>query len=174
MVAKNKEDVCIGKVIGAYGVQGAVRMRVYSDEAGHILKFKHFKDMTDNVFTLKTLRVLKGDTVILKFKEVTSRNQAEELKGQELYITRAQLSALEEDEFYYIDLIGLEARTSKGDIIGKVIAVENHGAGDFLTISSKPLTCVPFTKEAVPEVYIQEGYLVIDEGFLQGQNDDES
>ena len=68
----------------------------------------------------------------------------------------------EEDEFYHTDLIGLTAVGLDGSDLGKVTAVEDHGAGPFLEIEAEVSFLVPFTKEVVPEILIGEGRVVID------------
>lgn len=164
-MAISSKDICIGTITGAHGVHGAVRIRVYSDDAECLLNYKKLKDHEGRLFTVKKLRIHKGQIAIVKFNEVGNRTQAEELSQAELFINRSQMPDLELDEFYITDLIGLKVKSSKGVELGTIKSVENNGAGDFLTLAEKPTT-IPFTHEAVPEVYVKEGYVVIDEDAL--------
>ena len=94
---------------------------------------------------------------------VATREQAEALKGVRLYVARAALPELDEEETYYqADLIGLSVETQSGEVLGKVLAVHNYGAGDFLEVrgpEGRALT-LPFTKAAVPAVDIAGGRLI--------------
>ena len=71
---------------------------------------------------------------------------------------------LESDEFYLADLIGLEAQAPDGRGLGRVVNVANHGAGDILEIEPREgaTMLVLFTKEAVPEVDLAGGRVVVD------------
>ena len=77
---------------------------------------------------------------------------------------RSALPAPDEDEFYLADLIGLQARTPEGEVLGVIKAVPNFGAGDMLEIepaSGGQSWYLPFTRECAPEVRIGEGYVVV-------------
>ena len=89
---------------------------------------------------------------------------AEALRGTELYADRGRLPAPDEDEFYHADLIGLTAIGTDGQAVGTVRAVHDFGAGDILEIvgAGGPPRMLPFTREAVPEIDLAGGRLVID------------
>jgi 16S rRNA processing protein RimM len=99
---------------------------------------------------------------VARAAEVATREEAEALKGLELYVPRATLPALEEDEFYLADLIGLRVRTADGAELGRIRDVHNFGAGDLLEIepADGPTWWLPFTETAVPEVRITDGFVV--------------
>jgi 16S rRNA processing protein RimM len=166
MTTADKDTVCIAKIVGAHGVHGSVRVYVFSDNPERLLEYKKVYDNKGHIYSVKKLRVQKGNTVIVKFDEFSDRNQAEAARGIELFINREQMPDLPEDEFYVTDLVGLKVRSLKGEEIGTVKSVENHGAGDILTIDPFLKVAVPFTHKAVPEVHIREGYIVLDESFL--------
>jgi len=114
--------------------------------------------------TLVTGRPAKGG-LVARVAEAEDRAQAEGLRGLELYIARAALPAAADDEFYLVDLIGLSARDRSGALVGAVKAVDNFGAGDLLEIAPAgggSSWWLPFTKDAVPEVRIAEGSIVIE------------
>ena len=93
---------------------------------------------------------------------MTTREEAEALTGTKLYVPRTRLPAREEDEWYHTDLIGLTAQDRDGAAIGTVNAVHNFGAGDLLEIrpaSGGSTVVMPFTRETVPEVDVEGGWL---------------
>ncbi|MEM7169909.1 MAG: ribosome maturation factor RimM, partial [Pseudomonadota bacterium] len=99
--------------------------------------------------------------LLAKVDGVTNRDQAEMLKGLELYVERDALPEPEEEEFYYSDLIGLQVLDGEGQSLGVVRSVQNHGAGDFLEVVSEASgdLLLPFTKMVVPEVDIAAGQI---------------
>ena len=112
------------------------------------------------------LTILSGrpqqGALIARCAEAPTREAAEALKGLELYVPRSALPPPEEDEFYVADLIGLRAVTPDGAELGTIKDVANFGAGDLLEIAPPhgPTWYLAFTEEAVPEVRIEEGYVV--------------
>jgi 16S rRNA processing protein RimM len=117
--------------------------------------------------------------LVVRFKGIVDRNQAEVLNGIELGVSRDRLPAAGPEEFYYADLIGLSASTTAGESLGTIIAVQNYGAGDLLEIAPPrgETLLVPFTHAAVPEVDLAAGRVLVDppEGLLDvGPEEDEA
>ncbi|MDZ4364430.1 ribosome maturation factor RimM, partial [Brevundimonas sp.] len=100
--------------------------------------------------------------VVGRAKEITTKEQADALRGLKLYVPRDRFPPADEDEFYLADLVGLEARDPADAVIGRVKSVQNFGADDMLEIA--PATggqtwYLPFTRDAVPEIKPTEGWL---------------
>ena len=142
--------IVVAAVIGAHGVAGEVRLKVFADD------LKPFKSFNDGALTLKSLRPTPQGA-IARFAQVADRNAAEALRGTELTVPRAALPPLAEGEYYHADLIGLPAVSDTGEALGRVVLVENFGAGDVLEIERPPENgkpgkrfMVPMRPEAVP------------------------
>ncbi len=154
----------VGRVAGAFGVRGEIRITTFTEDPMALLRYRALKRVDGSpALTLAGGRVAKGG-LIARAKEIADRDQAEAARGTMLYIAREDLPPPEdEDEFYLTDLIGLEARDPSGELVGKIRAVENFGAGDLLEIAPPNATSwwLPFTREAVPEVSISGGFVVV-------------
>jgi 16S rRNA processing protein RimM len=104
--------------------------------------------------------------VVTRFKGIDGRTAAETLTGTELYVDRSllgdQLSA--DEDYLHADLIGLQAIDETGLSHGRVIAVQNFGAGDILELSKHRghSVAVPFTKAAVPHIDFSSRTLTLD------------
>ncbi len=125
-------------------------------------------------FEIEALRPAK-DCLIARLKGVTDRAAAERLRNTELYVPRERLPALEAEEFYHADLVGLRAEDKAGRAIGVVIAVHNFGAGDILEIAPAAggeTVMVPFSASVVPRVEVAAGRIVVDmpEGLLASKD----
>ena len=138
--------VTLAAVIGAHGVAGEVRLKVFADD------LKPFKSFNDGALTLKSLRPTPQGA-IARFVEIVDRNAAEALRGTELTVPRSALPPLAEGEYYHADLIGLPAVSDAGEALGRVVLVENFGAGDVLEIERPDgkRFMVPMRPVAVPE-----------------------
>ncbi len=126
------KPVTLAAVIGAHGVAGELRLKLFGEGPESLKRYKSF-DAGGRTLTLKTVRDGPNGAVA-RFAEVADRNAAEALRGVALTVPRSALPPLEEGEYYHVDLIGLPCVNEAGDGIGAVVAVENFGAGDILEI----------------------------------------
>ena len=154
----------IGRVGGAHGVRGEVRISTFTADPLAIADYRHLKKADGSpALTITSARASKGG-VVARCKGIDSRDQAEALRGLALHIDRADLPEPDEDEFYLADLIGLRAETPEGALIGKVKSVQDFGAGDILEIDPAEggqTWYLAFTREAVPTVDIAGKRLVV-------------
>jgi 16S rRNA processing protein RimM len=99
----------------------------------------------------------------VRFEGVSTREQAEALKGVELHVARDVLPATDDEEFYHADLVGLRAEDEAGRAVGLVRAVHNFGAGDVIEITRDDggNVLLPFTRETVPLVDVQASRIVV-------------
>jgi 16S rRNA processing protein RimM len=154
--------ILVGRVAGAFGVKGEIRITSYTDEPAALLRYRDLKQADGTpALTLTAGRPHKG-ALIARAKQVATREDAEALRGLELFVPRDALPPPDEDEFYLADLIGLAAVTPDGAPLGRIKSVQNFGAGDLLEIAPEtgPSWWLPFTKEAVPEVRIADGAVI--------------
>ena len=142
--------ITLAVITGAHGVTGEVRLKLFGEGVAALKRFRAFNDSR---LTLGKLREDGKGGAIARFAEVTDRNAAEALCGTELTVARDDLPALAEGEYYHADLIGLAAVSDTGQALGRVVAVENFGAGDILEIERPDgkRFMVPMHAEAVLE-----------------------
>jgi 16S rRNA processing protein RimM len=156
--------VCLGVVTAAHGVQGAVRIRSFTEAPEDIVRYGTLTDETGTrSFDLALVGTAKG-VVIARIAGIDDRNQAEALRGLRLHLPRSALPQTEAEEYYHADLIGLEAVLGDGTPVGRVRAIHDFGAGDTLEVTrpGAPPVMVPFTRAVVPIVEPAAGRLVLD------------
>ncbi|HEX5262156.1 MAG TPA: ribosome maturation factor RimM [Phenylobacterium sp.] len=153
----------VGRVAGAFGVKGEVRITTFTAEPLALVDYKFLlREDGSPGLTVLGGRVAKGG-VVVRTKEIETREQAEAARGLKLYIPRAVLPEPDdEDEFYIADLIGMDVVSLEGDLLGRVRSVRDFGAGDLLEVAppAGESWWLPFTKDAVPEVQIDAGRIV--------------
>ena len=152
--------VTLAAIIGAHGIAGEVRLKVFADDLAS------YKSFNNGALTLKSLRT-GSNGAIARFAEVADRNAAEALRGTQLTVPRSALPPLGEGEYYHVDLLGLAAVSDAGDALGTVVAIDNYGAGDVLEIERPDgkRFMVPMRPEAVPEW--DDERLVVAAGFVE-------
>ena len=153
----------VGRIAGAFGVKGEVRIRAYTDDPMALLEFRSLRRADGSAgLTLISGRTTKGD-FIGRAGEIGSKEEADALRGVELFVTRSALAPTDEEEFYQADLIGLAAATPGGESLGTVKAVLNFGAGDLLEIAPAlgPTWMVAFTRTNAPQIDFDAGRIVI-------------
>lgn len=150
--------VTLAAVIGAHGVTGEVRLKLFTET----LAAHRTLDAGGRALTLKTIRP-GANGHVARFAEIADRNAAEALRGTALTVPRASLPPLDEGEYYHADLIGLPCVSSEGGAIGVAVAVENFGAGDIVEIE-KP-DGKRFMVPVAPAVTVEAERLVIEAAF---------
>lgn len=155
--------ILVGRVAGAFGVKGEVRITSFTAEPLALVGYKTLlREDGQPALTLTGGRVAKGG-VVARAREIETREQAEAARGLKLFIPRAALPPVEdEDEFYVADLVGMVVVSPSGEPLGEVRSVRDFGAGDLLEIAppAGESWWLPFTKDAVPEVSIAERRIV--------------
>ena len=162
-MADTNDRVLLGEIGAAQGLKGEVRLRSYTQDPAAIARYGALDDEHGRRIEIESLRVTPK-ALIARIKGVTTREGAEALANTKLYITRSRLPERDEEEWYHADLIGLAVVNAGGAPIGTVIAVQNFGAGDLIEIKPSaggPTVLVPFTRDAVPEVDVEGGRLVL-------------
>jgi 16S rRNA processing protein RimM len=161
--------VCVGVVTGARGLKGEVRIRSFTAEPADIVAYGPVWDKTgERSFRLRITGHSKGQ-IVATVEGFADRNDAEALKGQELYVPRDALPEPEDEEYYHVDLLGLRAELAEDDpsgtggFLGRVRGVHDFGAGSMIEVDGGPagVLVVPFTRVAVPVVDVAGGRIVI-------------
>ena len=163
------DRVTVAAIAGSFGVRGEVRLKSFTADPAAVGDYGPLASEDGRSFDVHILRTLKGGFAA-RLSGVTTKEQADALKGVRLSAPRSALPALPDDEFYHADLIGLEVVDTGGAVLGSVKAVLDHGAGDILELHRPGggTALLPFTRVAVPTVDLASGRIVADppEGAL--------
>ena len=160
---RSERRIALAAVAGAHGIKGELRLKLFSDSADSIAA--HATLFVAGV----ERRVLSvrdgGKTAVVRLDGVIDRTAAEALRGSLVEVDRAALPPLEPGEYYHSDLIGLTCADADGQQRGRVVAVENFGAGDLLEIEDEQgkRSLIPF-KPGIADLDGER--IVIDPEFL--------
>lgn len=165
-------------VIGApHGVRGEVRVKTFTSDPVALGDYGPLHAADGRTFTIADIRPAKT-VVVVRFREIATREAAEAANGTALFVDRSALpDDLDEEEFYHADLIGLAVRDETGERLGTVTAVHDFGAGDIVEVAlaGRGTVMIPFTAAAVPTVSVAGGHVIVDRaaaGLLDDEDTD--
>lgn len=135
------EKILVGKIVGLFGVKGWVKLHSHTEPKENIFSYDSLflkkKDGKETTLLEAELEDGKahGKGIVVKFKQVEDRTQAESWLGTEIYITREQMQKLAANDFYWHDLIGCEVINEQEVQLGKVKKIMETGANDVLVLN---------------------------------------
>jgi 16S rRNA processing protein RimM len=164
------DRVIVGVIRGAHGIKGEVKLTSFTADPAAIKTYKPLETASGAKLEIAKLRPEK-DGFIASFTGVVDRNQAEAMRGVELFVARDKLPAPKDDEVYLIDLEGAEVFDRSGAKLGTVIGFENYGAGDLMDVAipdRKHSLLIPFTKPFLVSADATNKHVVVDlpAGFI--------
>ena len=155
----------VGVITQTHGVRGEVKVFPTTDDVNRFKKLKQvILDTGKETMPLEIQSVkFFKQFVILKFKGIDNINDIEKYKRCSLYVTREHAVALEEDEYFIADMIGMEVCTEDGNIFGTLKDVIETGANDVYVIENAGHgeVLVPAIKECIRSVDIEKGQMMI-------------
>ena len=155
----------VGVITQTHGVRGEVKVFPTTDDVNRFKKLKQvILDTGKETMPLEIQSVkFFKQFVILKFKGIDNINDIEKYKRFSLYVTREHAVALEEDEYFIADMIGMEVCTEDGNIFGTLKDVIETGANDVYVIENAEHgeVLVPAIKECIRSVDIEKGQMMI-------------
>lgn len=162
---------CVGAIAGSFGVKGEVRLKSFCAQPEAIAAYSPVETEDGRQFDIR-LGVTLTAGFAARLTGVNTREEAEALKGTRLYVLRDRLPDPDEDEFYHVDLVGLQVVDTGGAEVGRVLGVVEQPGGDLLELSApgrSETLLIPFTKAIVPTVDVAAGRIVIDppEGLIE-------
>lgn len=158
----------VGKIVNTHGVKGEARVVSKTDFAderykpGNKLYFFMPDTKVPIELTVKSHRKHKSFDLVT-FIGYENMNQIEKMKGGILKVKESQLGELDEDEFYYHEIIGCIVTTLTGEEVGKVTEILSPGANDVWVIKGKngKDILIPYIEDVVKNVDVQEKKIVI-------------
>ncbi len=157
-------DLVVGQVGRAHGIRGEVSIALRTDEPDSRFALGarlRAGSAPQEWLTVAAVRPHR-DRLLVRFTEVTDRTTAERLRGALLSVD-ASVEQSDPEEFHDHQLIGLLVRTTSGETVGTVAAVQHLPLQDLLVVAAAGVErLVPFVAALVPEVDLVAGTLTVD------------
>ncbi|MGB2492398.1 MAG: ribosome maturation factor RimM [Candidatus Puniceispirillum sp.] len=173
--APQKSRISVAAVMGSHGVRGNVKIKPFTETPESLGRFDKVYLEDGQQVSLKILSVGSKGVVLARLGKVESRDASDALRGQHLYVDRAALPDLADDEIYHADLLGLDAVLADGRALGCIAAIHDFGAGNVVEIEPPQGASVmlPFGGAALVAIELDKGQVVLapPDGLLDGTED---
>jgi 16S rRNA processing protein RimM len=166
--------VAVGRILGAWGIRGGVKVRPYAADGDALIKVGQWwieragRWESQDVLSAK----LHGDTVTAELMGCAVRETALQLKGLEVWIARSRFPPLADDEYYWVDLIGLDVVNRDGAALGVVRGMMDNPAHAILEVRQprsgevvpglEETVLIPFVERYIKAVERDRGRIVVD------------
>lgn len=165
MRANGEKLVTLGRICGAYGIKGWVKIRSYTERRDDIARFKDWiveKRGVQQRIAVESSRP-HGRDVVAKLEGIDDRDAARDLADAEVMVERAALPACAPGECYWADLEGLSVRTVAGEELGTIDHLLATPAHDMLVLAGPKARLIPFVAGTiVRRVDLDAGVVVVE------------
>ena len=164
------EYIQIGEIVKPQGIRGEVKLRAMTSDMGRYARLETVFLRRNGAYEER--RVEKGRAndgfAYLKLEGVQSRDDAEALRGAEVYVDRAHAIELGEDENFVCDLIGLQAVDTQGAPLGTLrdVLTPNAVCDVYVFDTPRGELMIPALRRVVRKVDLDAGRIVLDEAVL--------
>ncbi len=139
----NKDSrILIGQVSGCFGVKGWLKVFSYSDPRENISTYKNW--IIDGKLYESIQSKKNGKLVVAKLEGVDDKETAQTFIGKKIEIEPQQLADLNQGQFYWRDLVGLNVSNTDGVAFGKVKSMLETGANDVILVKGERERLIPF------------------------------
>ena len=170
------DAVEVGRILDAWGIKGWFKVlpfsadseALFSSKRWYLLPAERGARTFSGVAGLTILEAkIHSDTVVASARDVSDRNAAEALRGARIFVSRASFPSAGKDEYYWVDLIGLEVVNREGVALGKVSELLSTGAQtvlviDYLSDGVAKQRMIPFVAHYVDDVDLAKRCITVD------------
>jgi 16S rRNA processing protein RimM len=144
----------MGRITGAFGIRGWIKIQPFTGEPGNLLAYPQWWVGNAAGWQEHCIELAKeqSGSVVAKLAGCEERDAAALFRGREVAVPREALPAPAENEFYWADLIGLDVVNMDGEDLGVVSQVVETGANDVLVVEGDRERLIPFTEQVVKRV----------------------
>lgn len=159
------ELIEVGQIVNTHGIRGEIKINPWTDDIEDLLDLDIFYDKDGSALKVENSKVHKN-VLIVKFKEISTMNDAEKLKGKTIFTEKVPLP---EGRYYIKDLIGIKV-FEEDSLLGVLTDVFNTGANDIYEVrtNDKKHIYLPVIEGVIGDVDLENKkmYVKIPDGLL--------
>jgi len=158
--------ILLGRVNGAFGVRGEIKLESWTEPREAIFRYQPWilRDPQGGERELRGVRgKVSGKSLVATFPDVTDRDMVEAMRGTEIYVPRSALPPPSPGEYYWVDLEGLRVVNVEGVDFGTVSHLFATGANDVLVAQGDRERMIPFVEpDYIRSVDFDAGVVTVD------------
>lgn len=136
---EKKDHVLIAEIVGVHGIKGTSKIRSYAEslslfKPGCAIAVRQ-RGRPEKSLEIKWVKPHSG-TALIAFKGINERRQAQALIGAELFVSKGELAELEEDSYFWFDLIGMAVYTTADEYLGRIESIIETGSNDVYVVQN--------------------------------------
>ena len=175
----------VGRITDAWGIKGGFRVQPYAKDPQALFSSRRWylqpaeprpgqllKPASVPLPPLLRIQQAReqGDDIVATAHDITDRNAAEALRGARIFVPRSSFPTADDNEFYWVDLIGLQVRNRDGALLGSVAGLLDNGAQSVLQVRpdgepDAPQRLIPFVEAFIDRVDLQGRCIHVDWGL---------
>ncbi|MFC2001515.1 ribosome maturation factor RimM [Chloroflexota bacterium] len=161
MKSHHLEFITVGKILAPWGTEGKLNITLETDFPQ---RFNPLSKIYVNrqPMTIDSTEWYHGK-LIIKLDAINSIEEAQKLHGQSLEIHPSQIYSLPEGEYYHFQIIGLEVRTTQGELLGNITEVlSGKGNDNYIVHGDKGDILIPAIEDVVKSIDLAQGCVTIE------------
>ena len=159
------DRLIIGEVLKPQGIRGELKVKTFTDFPEDVKAFGQVY-IDDKQYKILSFRVGNDGAAYIGLRGITDRNAAELYRGKKIEGAREDGPALEEGQYYIVDIIGLSCETEEGEVLGKVTHISNLSSDIYTLENNGKNILFPAVKGVVKKVDIEQGKLIVDKAIF--------
>lgn len=170
-ISGGRQRVVLGRVVGAHGIGGEIRVRYFGDGPQNLLAMKRVAlaeprrgeaDPAPLVHEIEGGGTARGGEVRLRLRGITGRDEAQALRGRLVVVDASALPPPPEGEFYWYQLVGCRVEREDGEPVGIVEEIWEAAAHDLLVVEDEGRRAlIPTAREIMREVDLAHRRIVV-------------
>ncbi len=181
-----EDAVEVGIVVDAWGLKGWIKVKSFASDPQALFSSRRwFLKPSEKIGVVRPVTVLKplpsllritqvkehGEVVVALAQEVPDRDAAEALRGARVFIGRSSFPTPGADEYYWIDLLGLNVVNRQGEQLGTVCGLIDTGPHSVLRVAPEGVVdeacerLIPFVAAYIDDVSLEQRLISVDWGL---------
>lgn len=156
--------VVMGRIVAPYGIFGWLKIQPDTETLDGLLDYPEWWLGRGDQWQKYEVEAAKihSNTILVKLKGVSDRDAAFAMKSKQVAVRRTALPEPEDGEYYWSDLIGLQATNLQGVDLGKITEIFETGANDVMVVKGERERLVPFIDQVVLDVDLEAKTMQVD------------
>jgi 16S rRNA processing protein RimM len=180
-----EDAIEVGRIMDAWGLKGWIKIHPFASDPQALFSSRRWflrpsekpGPFISTIPSLLKITQVKdhGDMVVALAQEVSDRSGAESLRGARIFVSRTSFPTPDADEFYWIDLIGLNVVNREGEKLGTVVGLLETGPQSVIRVQPEVLPegltaeeaerLIPFVSAYVDDVSLEKRLITVDWGL---------